>query len=58
MTLPCSEETKSYIGVVIAGVVRWFGKSTLVSWGIADGKATLRLPRKQLIKRGFAHLEA
>lgn len=58
VTLPCSEETKAYIGVVIGGVVRWFGKSTLVGWEIAEGKATLRLPRKQLIKRGFENLGA
>ena len=58
VTLPCFEESRAYIGVVIDGVNRWFGKTTLVGWEIAEGKVTLRLPRKQLIKRGFENLGA
>ena len=53
---PLAQETKAYVGVLIAGAVRWFGRATLNACEIADGMVALTLPRKAIEKRGFAAL--
>ena len=58
LRVPLAQETKSYIGVLIAGAIRWFGRATLNTCEIADGMVALTLPRKAIEKRGFAKLIA
>ena len=52
--LPFHEESRAYIGVVQDGVVRWFGKTTLVGYQVLDGLVEMVLPAKVAAKRGLA----
>ncbi len=42
------------IGAVQDGVVRWFGKTTLVGWAVLGGLVEMVLPAKVAAKRGLA----
>lgn len=54
VSLPFHLESPAYIGAVVDGRIAWFGKSTLISFAIADGTVAMTLPAKLALKRGFA----
>ena len=51
--LPFKVESAAYIGAEQDGVLRWFGKTMLCAWSVADGVVALTLPAKVAAKRGL-----
>lgn len=51
--IACTQETPKYIGVMLDGKEAWIGKSTLISYAIVDGMATMQMPMAIAKKRGL-----
>jgi hypothetical protein len=56
VTLPLASEGRTDIGVMIGDKIRYFGRTTMVNLTIGGGLASITMPRKQFIKRGFEAL--